>query len=397
MRKTVVLLMSVISSVAAFAALTISDVKVTPMSPWGMVVDYEVSGAISEDADNPLFLVIKNVGGGVVSKTLSGDVRCANGHHRVCWNMAKDGVSVDVDNVVVNVCYMLPYCVIDLSAGASATSYGVSYFSSLQSDGFTNGVYKETKLVMKRVNAGTFISGDDQTNEAHRVILTKPYYLGIFEVTQRQWELVMNSNPSKNLNPGDKVDTYVTSPRCPVERVSYNDIRGSSDGAKWPTSNAVDADTFLGKLRDRTNIEFDLPTAAQWEYACRAGTQTVYSYGDTADSEYMVCNASSTRAVGTRKGNDWGFYDMHGNVKEWCLDIWTSDSITSGRYGSRYGTDPTGSNQPYDGCYRVQRGGSYLTEAKECSSASYDLLKPQYGGDDSGFRLCRPCQPDLND
>ena len=210
--------------------------------------------------------------------------------------------------------------------------------------------------------------GGDQSVESHRVTLTKPFYMGLFEVTQKQWELVMGSNPS-----GFRGDVR------PVERVSYNRIRGSSQGAKWPASNAVDADSFLGKLRARTGIDFDLPTEAQWEYVCRAGTTTKFSYGNSADGHYMFYSSNTnnrTYDVGKKQSNPWGFYDLHGNVAEWCLD-W---------YGNlNYGVNPQGGSSGFG---RVLRGGSYFEHEYDCTSSSRRGQSPTSDGNDwIGFRL----------
>ena len=150
------------------------------------------------------------------------------------------------------------YCVIDLSAGSSAASYPVTYLLEPPNGGFNVSEYKTTKLVLKCIEAGSFKMGG-----SYDVTLTKPFYCGLFEVTQRQWELVTGSNPCSSTSYGNG-NSY------PVHYVSYNMIRGSSAGAGWPSSSAVDASSFLGKLRARTDLDFDLPTEAQWEYACRA-------------------------------------------------------------------------------------------------------------------------------
>ncbi len=262
------------------------------------------------------------------------------------------------------------YCVIDLSGGVSAASYPVTYLDAEPSGGFNATEYKTTKLVLKRVEAGSFIMGEDQSDESHRVTLTKAFYMGLFEVTQKQWELVMGSNPSR-----------FSGDAKPVERVSYDDIRGASEGSQWPATDAVDDSSFLGKLRAKTGLDVDLPTEAQWECVCRAGTTTIYSYGDSANGDYMWYsgNTSQTQEVGTKKPNPWGFYDMHGNVWEWCLD-W---------YGAlSYGADPVG---PDSASKRVQRGDSWYSNY-ELSYESYWRFGQydDHGGGsagDFGFRL----------
>lgn len=375
---------------SAVGETTISDFKVTPIPPWGLAIDYNVNGTDGKKMGLSAVVTIANGGTTNVAKKLIGQTDCAEGAHRIYWNMVGVGLSLDVTNATVTVAYTNypTYCVIDLSGGADAESYQVDYLNSepsRPSEKFTNSVYKTTKLVLKRVEAGTFIMGKDQSDESHRVILTKPFYMGIYEVTQKQWELVMGSNPSCFSDDGDMK---------PVEQVSYAMIRGPVKGAKWPASNEVDGeldddehDSFLGRLRRRTGLSFDLPTTAQWEYACRARTTTAYSYGDDANGDYMWywdntgSESYGTREVGTKKASPWGFYDMHGNVDEWCLDWWSSS------YGS--GTDPVGSTT---GSHRTYCGGSYLSPDYNCGSCSAN-----YGGsyhDDSlsstvGFRLSR--------
>lgn len=349
----------------AFAVPTVSDLKVTPIAPWGLALEYTVSGAVAGDADKTLMVTAASDGKVYTAKNLTGDTAWSNGAHRVAWNMAKDGITATVANGTVSVSYSPRYCVIDLSGGANATNNPVSYLDAEPSGGFNTLEYKTTKLVLKRVAAGTYIMGSDQTNEAHRVTLTKPFYMGLFEMTKKQYSLVKGWALS-----GSNSDAQ------PYECVSYDDIRGSSEGAKWPASNAVDASSFLGKLRARTGLVFDLPTEAQWEYVCRAGTTTRYSYGDTANGAYMwySSNAGSrTHEVGTKLPNPWGFYDLHGNVWEWCLD-W------SGRL--TYGKDPKGSSS---GSYRVCCGGGWDDDFASYSRFYNKSPSTSYWG--SGFRL----------
>ena len=295
----------------------------------------------------------------------------APGAVSLVWDAGADAPGLVADEVALSVVAVPPppplYLVVDLSAGADAASYPVSYLPDVPAGGWTDE-YKTTKLVLRRIEAGTFIMGNAPTDESYRVTLTKPFYCGVFEVTQKQWSLVMGSNPS-----------YYEGDKSPVEGVSYNAIRGSSSGAQWPESNAVDSSSFLGKLRARTGLDFDLPTEAQWEYACRAGTATTYSYGDSADGNYMwyVDNSSSTHEIGTKLPNAWGLYDMHGNVWEWCLD-W---------YGTlAYSTNPKGSSS---GSYRVFRGGSWGNGAVSCTSSDRSFDGPSFSNYYYGFRLVR--------
>ncbi len=367
---------SALLATPSFADPAITGVTAQQRYPWNGKVDitYTVSGDIAAAANAqaaiPSLKVTatdRDTGTSYTATSLSGDTSLANGTHSIVWDMDAQGLTFVSTNVIFSVsCETTPatYCVIDLSAGANASSYPVTYLASPPSGGFNVDAYKTTKLVLKRIEAGNFKMQGSTT-----VTLTKPFFLGLFEVTQKQWQLVTGSNPSSFS--GDK---------RPVEKVSYNAIRGSSNGAKWPSSNAVDSSSILGKLRARTGLDFDLPTEAQWEYACRAGTTTTYSYGNSASGNYMWYSSNSsdqTHEVGTKQPNPWGLYDMHGNVWEWCLD-W---------YGTlAYGTDPKGSSS---GSYRVLRGGGWLNYASSCTSSYRVRNTPSSENIYYGFRLSR--------
>ena len=333
--------------------MAISDVKVTSIAPWGLAIDYQIENA-DEDVASNLVLNVSVVVDGVtnVAQTVVGETNCVNGAHRVYWNMAADGLSFADAGAEVVVSYarqtssaVTPLCcVIDLSGGANTNMYQVEYLASEPAGGFNTTEYKTTKLVLRRVEYGS-----------------SPFYMALFETTQRQWESVTGSNPCLG-NAIGSGDLY------PVHYLSYTDIRGGTLGLRWPSSDEVDETSFLFKLRNRTGIDtLDLPTEAQWEYACRAGTTTTFSYGDTANGDYMwyVENSGGTaHEVGLKKPNPLGFYDMHGNVWEWCLDRSASTSS-----------------------YRVLRGGVYGDPASGCSSSVRGVLLPSDRSNGHGFRL----------
>lgn len=290
------------------------------------------------------------------------------------------------------------YMVIDLSGGTMASSYPVSYLDAVPAGGWTDE-YKTTKLVMRRIEPGMFMMGspageigrNDDADTQHKVTITKPYYIGVFEVTQRQWELVMGANPS-----------YFAGAKRPVETVSYDAIRGVKLGAEWPKSQNVDEGSFLANIRRRAKLEaFDLPTEAQWEFACRAGTTTAWNSskdivnGDV-DAElgkvgWYGGNAAETHDVGMLAPNAWGLYDMHGNVFEWCLDYYDW-------YSAVAVTDPVGPTEPneeinYDYA-RIIKGGSYERLAHDCRSGShggYASYRVGHLGGDFGLRLAMTC------
>ena len=218
-------------------------------------------------------------------------------------------------------------------------------------------------MKFKLIPAGTFTMGDasGQDDETpHEVTLTQPFKMGVHEITQAQYEQVMGVNPSRFKGADN-----------PVENVSWDD--------------AVEFCRRLSELpaeKEAGNV-YRLPTEAEWEYACRAGTTTKFSFGDDESEfgEYAWHDGNAddkTHPVGGKKPNAWGLYDMHGNVWEWCQDLY-------GDYPSGTVTDPTGAAQ---GSYRVIRGGSWNRPAEDCRSAyrNRDYPSGRFGYD--GFRVC---------
>ena len=278
------------------------------------------------------------------------------------------------------------YMVIDLSGGSSATSYPVSYLNAVPSGGWTD-TYKTTKLVLRRIESGTFMMQGKR-----QVTLTRDYYMGVFEMTQKQVSLIRGVCFGYFYYDDTPTQTADT-------RISYNSIRGKTNGAKWPSSSSVDSTSLIGMLRSRTGLQFDLPTEAQWEYACRAGTTSLYNNGSSSTSElsklaYYYDNWTGAYTwdipmnVGSFKPNSWGLYDMHGNVREWCLDWY-------GSVGTDSVTDPKG---PSTGSGRICRGGSYNHSADQVTSLYRENVSPDLGTVNSpdwtyerrnqGFRLC---------
>ena len=234
----------------------------------------------------------------------------------------------------------------------------------------THVVPSAANMAMIWVEPGTFTMGSPTTetgrgtNETeHDVSLTKGFYLGKYEVTQAQYEAVMSGN-TNNLNPSPS--NWPNNPNRPVEQVSWDDVQ-----IFLTRLNA--SEQAAGRLP--SGWSYVLPTESQWEYACRAGTTTVYSWGDTIDgskANYSISGLSQTTDVGQYAANPWGFFDMHGNVYEWTAD-W---------YGATYPTgnpvvDPTG---PASGSSRVSRGGSWCNGGTGLRSAerSYDPRAAAY-------------------
>ena len=259
------------------------------------------------------------------------------------------------------------YWAIDLQTGVS------EYFDSVPLAGWGDE-YKTTKLLMRRIEPGDVKMGGSKP-----VTLTKQFYIGVFEVTQKQYELINGSNPS--YNKGDM---------RPVESVSYNDIRGTTKGAQWPSGTEFDDTSWLGKLKTKVGIAFDLPTESQWEYACRAGTTSSFNNGGSGRGDLDVLGRydsnrtdgkggySEHTTAGSYLPNAWGLYDMHGNVYEWCLDWY-------GGINSDPASDWAGAAS---GSFRVRRGGSWSGDDYYCwSSFRYDYT-PSSRNYYFGFRLC---------
>jgi formylglycine-generating enzyme required for sulfatase activity len=285
--------------------------------------------------------------------------------------------------------------VVDLSAGPLATNYPVRHVADVPAGGWTDE-YKTTKLVLRRIPAGTFVLGAPTSepgyrkDEAeHEVTLTQPFYAGVFEVTQKQWERVMGTWPS-----------YFTNATCrdfrPVEQVNYFDVRGSGKGVGWPASGDVDPDSFMGRLRARTGKAFDLPTEAQWEYAGRAGAGTALNSGNILTATGRCPNLSKvgrhngmtgcgqnaaasegSAVVGSYLPNAAGLYDIHGNVWEWCLD-WYSEAPGAG-------SDPKGAASVRVKI-RALRGGGWDNYAVYCRVAQRGAYYSGNGANDLGFR-----------
>lgn len=228
------------------------------------------------------------------------------------------------------------------------------------------------------IPAGSFMMGsppreaEREPQETYRrVRLPRPFYLGKFEVTQGAWQQVMGSNPSHFADCG---------PRCPVERVN------------WPQ-----VQEFIRRLnRLSTGANLRLPTEAEWEYACRAGTTTSFNTGDTLTTEQANYNGdypsagqprglnrARTVPVGSFAPNAWGLYDMHGNVWEWCADWYCPQ---------RPGIPVNLQDRCRTGL-KVIRGGSWAFNAQSARSALRYTHRPQDLGYSLGFRLARAAVP----
>ena len=363
-------LILILSQVSFAVTPQVRNVKAFQQYPWGKVyISYEVDGDVPNSTGSEklplLFVTAKDKVTGEIygyvsseKKFLTGDTGTTAGTHKIVWDVAGQGLTINSSNVVFTVLYCDEvYIVIALESGVDSPSYPVSYMFAVPSEGWGE-IYKTTKLILRRIDAGTFLMGGSTSTT-----ISKPFYIGIFEVTQEQYILLTGKYPS-----------FWRGSAYPVEQVSWLDVNNS----------------FCWNLRNKTGLDFSLPTEAQWEYACRAGTTTTYSYGDTADEDYMWYGKNSnyghtyhqTNEVGTKLPNPWGLYDMHGNVWEWCWDTY-ADSLPGG-------TDPISlswtATPKKPTPYRVLRGGSY-DDWGECSSTHRGSSEQTYAYRTYGFRL----------
>ncbi len=286
----------------------------------------------------------------------------------------------------------------------------VAYYPSvdyLPDGGLANDKYRTTHLVMKKVHAAgkTFTMGsptdENQWRSAsevqHSVSFTKDYYLAIYETTRRQFALMGCTEP--NWSGADQATPYGSDDynKCPIGFITYNNLRGAASTIDWPTTGTT-VGGYLATIRTTTGISsLDLPTEAQWEFACRAGTTTALYSGQGCTDHYSSStvpeiawyyynsdSGSTIHAVGGKPANPWGFYDMCGNVQEWCLD-WYGDYDTS----TSPVVDPPGSSS---GDSRVFRGGHYASFSPACRSAARGGGNPRDANAKFGFRLCIPLQ-----
>jgi len=270
---------------------------------------------------------------------------------------------------------------------------------------YYNGV-SPGAIEMASIPAGTFIMGsptsepEREDNETQHSVTLSSFKMSKYQVTQEQYQAVMGSNPSYNSSP----PAGETQGKLPVEGVSWYDaiifynklsmleglspayrISGSTDPAVWGTVPTSSNATWNAVEIVAGSNGYRLPTEAQWEYACRAGTTTAYNTGDTISDNtgwwwHQGDLLRKKHEVGLKPANAWGLYDMHGNVWEWCWDWY-------GTYPSTSQTDPKGAAA---GSHRVARGGSYNSNGLYLRSSCRGYYVPYGRYNDIGFRLVRP-------
>ena len=405
--------------------VSLSDVQVQQRYPWnGLVdIDYTIScdsGAkLGVDDNLEVWMVDKSIVPAITNRAYTFKqvpLPMTAGRHRVTWDAHADGVKTRTDVAefhVEIVHYSEAYMVIDVSGGPDATVYPTRFVNRPPAgeNGFNTNEYKTDKIVLRRIHPGSYMAGSPEdefgfnksgaSDYQHPVVLTKPFYIGVFEITQKQYLNVMGGT-----NP-DAAEDHQGDER-PIGNVTLEQIRGKG----WPSVTVPAAATFLGKLlakcksaNDRGDFTesvagLDIPTSFQWEYACRAGTlgafNTTNEYDNTSESgqasqmmqlgRYFGNRDTDGKggytgyhtAVGSYLPNAWGLYDMHGNVWERCRDLKLTDVRTCEI------KDPKGA---LSGSVQILKGGGCSEALQFCRSGRYNGDSGTYNS--YGFRIIR--------
>lgn len=305
------------------------------------------------------------------------------------------------------------WMVVDLNAATPAES--VTYYASEDRipGGITDDRYKTSHILMRKIPAAgvEWLMGSPENESGrmttergvlwekqHRVVLSDDYYMAIYETTQKQYAAFDNQDSPHISSPAG--DMY------PLNRATLTELRGEIKGLGWPENHDVDEGSWVGKLRVATGLEFDLPTEAQWEFACRAGTTTAYCCGIVSTGEpdkhifgipgiegftwYTYTSNQKLQFVGGKWKNGYGLFDMMGNVNEMCLD-WV------GNYpdGDGVTVDPRGTAKPETIDFEnektvIFRGGYYNSIGDALRSANRLTWAVKKFADAYGFRLVCP-------
>ena len=334
-----------------------------------------------------------NIDGDVNRRVAPGD-RLAVWHPRASWpdHVFTNG-EVSVEVCAWDVTTPPDYMVVDITYTNAPVRYYVSE-KALPEGGLTNNLYRTTKLVMRRIPAkgnvwtmGSPASEPDRVaarEERHLVTMTNDYYLGVFPVTASQHLLVMGTDPTPAWSKGPDSDY------APVHGRTWTHLRGAS--VDWPVDgHAVGPNSNLQRWRTLTGIDFDIPTSAQWEFACRAGTSTRFYYGDDAAqlgdyAWYQTNSDNKVHRVGEKIPNGFGLYDLLGGIWEWCLD-WTG-GITADPVVEPIGPTSGGTENK-----RVNRGGAFYQPIASCRSAKVNPQNYAEAAEGMGYRLL--CPPTL--
>ena len=279
---------------------------------------------------------------------------------------------------------MRKYMVVDLSGGPAAREYPIEYLDSEPVGGWTDE-HKTVKLVLRLVKPGKFIMRGAWVKGVREVELSHPYYIGVFEVTQAQYKLIM----------GMSSNVLTEEDMRPMNCLSWYALRAGPDASDklkdvvvWPVSVRIGEDSFVGKMRTKTHLKgFDLPTEAQWEYALNGAKSASPSESLVEASEMLKYGRflnnggwpNELCVVGSYLPNALGLYDMHGNVREWCLDF--LGDLAPGKFVDPHGAATNRNDK------RVLRGESCCTNITEHKNPYRSGYYANCGGSDMGFRI----------
>ena len=387
-------LVTIGATALTWADVSVVDVKCTPRSPWNGLVDVSYTVACDDpnaevyvnpvgyDGDRGITLFPSSFTGDGATNTVKA------GKHQMVWNALKDFGAFSCANFQMKMYAgkRLPrYVVIDLSSGSESTDYPVRF--SFEGPDVTQDACRTTELWLRLVCPGSFYMGSptyelgrEDNEDLHRVTFTQPFYMGVFEVTQKQWELVCGDRQSY-FKEAENSDVR------PVENTNLGYIRGSSYPLK---SDGLFDFSFMAKIRGRAHlVGIDLPSEARWEYACRAGTMTalhngknltdvqnsgtlvdIVGYYDNRYGNHSYSSSSvsvGTAKVGSFKPNALGLYDMLGNVSELCRDGYSSNE----HLGFDEVCDPGVADavRKDNLWFFWVRGGDWCSQAAKCRSA----------------------------
>ena len=416
--KQVLVALAALATVIAVEAdgATLSVDRVKQRYPWNGLVDIDYTISVDDNVtfgpdDNlEVLMVDKSVTPAVTNRAVRFQqvpLPMTAGRHRITWLANDDGVTTCTDNAefhVKVVHYAEAYMVIDVSRGSNETTYPVDFVTGVPASYFNTEEYKTGKIVLRRIHQGSYVAGSPK-NEAYRakasgdetqhyVTLTKPFYIGIFEITAKQYQNVMGAYPGTNLG-----DTYPAG-AVPWNTVKDNFVTKLSNKCKSKASGSGDYAVAV--------TGFDLPTEAQWEYACRAGTTKAFNGSDDFDNTKTDELDKQISLLGRYKGNAkgehnpdlaivgsylpnaWGLYDMHGNAWELCRDWWGATQAGTVATEWQHLVDPTGPSSAGWGSYKVKRGGCCVSLTEACRSAYRSTAPTATAGGDYGFRIILP-------
>ena len=416
-----------VGALDAFAVPSVSNVAVSQLPTRRVEVSYYLASAAVGDA---AVVTVEFLTNGVrladsCVRTLTGDVNrvvpVAGGRKTLWWHPRKDWpdqyVPKDFSARVIAWATNAPpqVMVLDLKM-----QKGVAFYPSIASlpepDGISNIVYKTDKMAFRRIPAGgvTFNmgapkeTGNTNTLAAetpHYVQFNEDYYMAVYPLTERQFQWVNYDGGSLGTLPSKcdfKDETvYPDCAQYPCGGLSYDTFRSNGAEKVWPQGGhkTVGRWTVTGRLRAKFGVEVDLPTEAQWEYACRAETDTSLNTGVNISST-TICDEMSAAGwyvgnadgrlhpVGLKPANAWGLFDIHGGVHEFVLD-WYDATYYNTLDATTQIVDPRGPTSASDN-KRVMRGGSFASNAQDCRAGARLASTSANAWNATGGRLCCP-------